>query len=182
MRTNLSKLNDEKTEFMIIETRQQLHKVGKLMIDIGQDTIVNTPSARNLGFHYIEELKNTNHVNKLCHELTMIIKKIAKVRHNIDRETTKTLMQALVLSKLDYCNSLLLGSNQYIITKLQQVQNMACCVIYNLKWSLSITPYMKDLPWLRIPECIQYKVAVYMYKCVHKTAPKFPQDLNPSQS
>ena len=45
MRTNLLKLNDGKTEFMIIRTRQQLHKVGKLMIEIGQDAIVNTPSA-----------------------------------------------------------------------------------------------------------------------------------------
>ena len=119
MRTNLLKLNDERTEFMIIGTRQQLHKVGKLMIEVGQDTIVNTPSAKNLGFHYHEEFKNTTHVNKLCCGLMVTIKKTAKVRHNIDKDTTKSLMQALMLSKLDYCNSLLLGLNQYIITKLQ---------------------------------------------------------------
>ena len=89
MRTNLLKLNDEKTEFMIIGTRQQPHKVGKLMVEKGQDTIVNTPSARNLSFHYDEEFKNTTHVNKLCYGLTVIIKKITKVRHNIDKETTK---------------------------------------------------------------------------------------------
>ena len=123
MRTNLIKLNDDKTEFMIIWARQQLHKVGKLIIEMGQDTIVNTPPARNLGFHYDEEFKNTTHINKLCCGLTVTIKKIEKVRHNINKETIKTLMQALVLSKLDYCNSFLLGSNQYIITKLQQVHN-----------------------------------------------------------
>ena len=119
MRTNLLKLNDEKTEFMITGTRQQQHKVGKLMIEIGQDTIVNIPSARNLGFHYDEWLKNTTHVNKLCCGLTVTIQKIANIGHNIDKETAKPLMQALVLSKLDYCNSLLLGLNQYIIKKLQ---------------------------------------------------------------
>ena len=119
MRINLLKLNNDKTEFMIIETRQQLQKVSKLMIEIGQDTIVNTPSAGNLGFHYDEEFKNTTHINKLCCGLTVTIKKITKVRHNINKETIKTLMQALVLSKLDYCNSLLLGLNQYMITKLQ---------------------------------------------------------------
>ena len=53
---------------------------------------------------------------------------------------------------------------------------MACPVIYNLKWSLSITPYMRDLHWLKILECIKYKLAVYMYKYVHKTAPKYLQD------
>ena len=57
MRGNLLKLNDEKTEFMIIGTRQQLRKVGKLMIEIGQDTIANTPSARNLGFTMMKSSK-----------------------------------------------------------------------------------------------------------------------------
>ena len=42
---------------------------------------------------------------------------------------------------------------------------------------VTITPYMRDLHWLKILECIQYKVAVYMYKCVNKTAPKYLQDL-----
>ena len=111
MRTNVLKLNDDKTEFMIIGTRQQLHKVGKLMIEVGQGTIINTPSARNLGFHHDKEFKNTTHISKLCCGLTVTFKKITKARHNIDKETTKTLMQALVLSKLDYCNSLLLGLN-----------------------------------------------------------------------
>ena len=147
------------------------------MIEIGQDTFINTPSARNLGFHYDEEFKNTIHINKLCCGQTVTIKKNTKERQNIDKDTTKTLMQALVLSKLDYCNSLLLGLNQYIITKLQQVQNMACHMIYNLKWSLPITPYKRDLHWLKISEHIQYKEAVYMYKCVYKTAPKYLQDL-----
>ena len=54
---------------------------------------------------------------------------------------------------------------------------MACHVIYNLKWSLTITPYLRNLHWLMFLEHIQYKVAVYMYKCVHKTAPKYLQDL-----
>ena len=78
MRTNLLKLNDDKTEFMIIGTRQQLHKVGKLMIEIGKDTTIDTPSARNLGLHYDEEFKNTTHRNKLCCGLTVTIKKITK--------------------------------------------------------------------------------------------------------
>ena len=54
---------------------------------------------------------------------------------------------------------------------------MAFHVIYNLKWSLTIKPYMSDLHFLKIPEHIQYKVAGYMYKCVYKTAPKYLQDL-----
>ena len=78
MRTHLLKLNDDKTEFMIIGTRQQLHNVSKLMTKLWQDTIVNKPSARNLGFHYDDEFKNTTRINKLCCGLTVTIKKLQK--------------------------------------------------------------------------------------------------------
>ena len=46
---------------------------------------------------------------------------------------TKTLMQALVLSKLDYCNSLLIGTRKYNLDKLQSIQNMSCLVTNDLK-------------------------------------------------
>ena len=35
---------------------------------------------------------------------------------------TKSLMQALVLSKLDYCNSLFMGTSEYNLDKLQRIQ------------------------------------------------------------
>ena len=41
-------------------------------------------------------------------------------------------MQALVMSKLDYSNSILLGTPQYNIEKMQRIQNMACWVIFRL--------------------------------------------------
>ena len=45
MRTNLLKLNDEKTELIVLGTRQQLSKVGEVSIMIGNDTISTVPSV-----------------------------------------------------------------------------------------------------------------------------------------
>ena len=45
MRTNLLKLNDEKTEQIVLGTRQQLSKVGEISIMIGNDTISMVPSV-----------------------------------------------------------------------------------------------------------------------------------------
>ena len=42
------------------------------------------------------------------------------------------IIQALVVSKLDYCNLLLAGTAGYQLDKLQHIQNMACRVITNL--------------------------------------------------
>ena len=177
MRTNLLKLNDEKTEFLIIGTPQQLAKVTTTSIKIGQDNIQKSQTARNLGFYYNVHMENTIHVNKLCSTLYLTLKKIAKIRHKINVDTTRILVQALVTSKLDYCNSLMLGTTEYNLAKLQRIQNSAAHIVYKKRYVLHITPYLKSLHWLRIKDRITYKIAVLMFKCISGSAPKYLQDL-----
>ena len=119
MQTNLLKLNDEKTEFMLVGTKQQLNKITDINIKICHDKIKPVSSFRNLGYHQDTELKNAKHVNKLCKQLYPILERIAKVRHSLTKEATKILIQSLVLGRIDYCNSLLLGTSKHQINKLQ---------------------------------------------------------------
>ena len=79
-------------------------------------------------------------------------------------------MKALVLSKLDYCNSLLLGMPKYLLHHLQKIQNMASRVINNRRKYDSVTEDMKNLHWLKIPEHIDYKVAVLIFQCINNQA------------
>ena len=85
-------------------------------------------------------MKNTIHVNKLCSTLYLTLKKIAKIRHKIDVDTTRILVQALVTSKCDYCNSLMLGTTEYNLAKLQGIQNFAAHIVYKKRYVLHITP------------------------------------------
>ena len=117
MQVNFLKLNESKTEFIIFVTRQQLNKVGTINIKIGEDTIQNVISVRNLGLHFDEELKHSTHVNKLTSISFKMIHNISRICHLLDIETTNTLVQALVLSCLGYCNSMLLGIPNYNIPK-----------------------------------------------------------------
>ena len=86
-------------------------------------------------------------------------------------------MQTLVLSKLDYCNSLLIGVNKYNLDKLQRIQNMACQVINNPKKHDSITSHLRDLHWLKVHDWINYKILMMVFKCKHKLAPCYLQEL-----
>ena len=63
MHTNMLKLNNDKTEFLVIRTKQQLSKVGDLSIQIGQDKINSSAYVRNLGFYFNQNMKNTAHVD-----------------------------------------------------------------------------------------------------------------------
>ena len=65
MSLNSLKLNESKTEFIIVGVRQQLDKIGKPSIKVGDDIIINVPVVRNLRVHIDSELKLSTHVNKL---------------------------------------------------------------------------------------------------------------------
>ena len=146
-------------------------------MQIGNDIIICVDSVCDLGFFIDNELKSTAHINKLSSTLFVTIRKIASIRHLIEKEMTKTLMQALVLIKLDYCNCLLIGTSEYNLDKLQRIQNMACQVINNLKKYDSITNHLQDLHWLRIHERISYMILVMVFKCKHKLSPTYLKDI-----
>ena len=96
---NLLKPNNDKTEFILTGTHQQLDKVSDSKIHIGTNAIYLVKAVQNLGFHQDLELKNTTHINKLCSTLAPTIRKICKVRKSKTKESAQVLIQSLVLSK-----------------------------------------------------------------------------------
>ena len=124
MRSILLKLNDDKTELIVLGTRQQLDEVGDVTIMVGKDTIPAISSARNLDVHFDRELKWVVHINYLLSNLYHTWRKVAHAQNLLNKETTKMVLQALVLAKIGYCNSIYQGAPAYAIEKLQQIQNM----------------------------------------------------------
>ena len=58
MQTNFLKLNDEKTEFIMFGTKQQLSKVPSTSITIGDVSIDSANQVHKLGYHMDSELRN----------------------------------------------------------------------------------------------------------------------------
>jgi len=82
----------------------------------------------------------------------------------------RSLVSALVLDRLDYCNSLLVDLPANLLQRLQSVQNSAARLIYGLCHSEHITDALLSLHWLRVQERVVYKVAVLMYKALNGIA------------
>ena len=83
---------------------------------------------------------------------------------------------------LDYCNSLLAGSAKYQLEKLQRVQNMACRVVNNLRKYDHISASLMGLHWLKVKECIEYKIACLVFRFTENTAPNYLADLLPTKT
>ncbi|KAK0132041.1 hypothetical protein N1851_033159 [Merluccius polli] len=102
---------------------------------------------------------------------------IRRIRPFLTRIAAQLLVPALVLSRLDYCSSLLAGLPASAIKPLQRIQNPAARLVFNLPKFSHVTPPFRDLHWLPVAARIRFKTMVPTYKAVNGTAPTHLQAL-----
>jgi len=83
----------------------------------------------------------------------------------------------LVLSRLDYGNDVLIGLPTYLVRRLQSVLNASARMIFQLRRSDHITDALASLHFLRVPERIQFKIAVLTYKVLHRITRRYVDPL-----
>ena len=124
-------------------------------------------------------LRINTHVNRLTAGLFNQLRNISRIWPRITYQSAQIIVQSLILSRLDYCNSLLVGTANIHLDKLQFIQNMACKVIFNLCKYDHVSDQLRSLHWLKIPERIVYKIACLVYNCMNGLAPQYLIDLLP---
>lgn len=177
MLTDKLKLNDSKTEFLIIGTRQQLHKINNSSLLVGNDRVESVAEARNLGVWIDSNLHFNTHITKTCNLAFYSIYNIRRIRKYLTLEATKTLIQALVIGRLDYCNGLLYGLPQVQINKLQRVQNTAARLVSNTSRFSHISPVLYQLHWLPVKYRIMFKIILITFKALEGNAPFYISSL-----
>ena len=125
-------------------------KFKTLLLGLATPTPTPVDHVRNLGFMMDMFCKNNWHINHLSSSLYQQLRNLWNIRGKLDFDTAKIVVQALILSKLDYCNSLLVGTPKCHLSCLQCVQNMACRVVCNLRKFDHVSPSMYSLHWLKV--------------------------------
>ena len=92
------------------------------------------------------------------------LKCISRIRRYLTLDATKSLVNALVTSRLDYANSLLSGLSEGLIGKLQKVQNYSARVVSKVGRRSHITPVLASLHWLPVKFHLQYKLLLLVHK------------------
>ena len=105
------------------------------------------------------------------------IRNIGRIRPYISNDASKTLVSALVTSRLDYGNALWYGVKASLITKLQRIQNTAARLITRTKRCEHITHVLMQLHWLPVCYRTQYKLLLYVFKALNGLAPVYLKDL-----
>jgi hypothetical protein len=175
MNDNHLKLNDSKTEFLVIGQNKTYSNTHS--ITIGDDIVYASNNARNIGAIFDSKLNLSSHVNNICRSSYHHLYNIGKNRKYLSSNATETLIHALISSKLDHLNSLLYGLPDYLIKRLQLVQNNAARLITRNKKREHITPVLKELHWLPIPQRIVYKICLTTFKILQQQAPQYLSNL-----
>ena len=153
--------------------RQQLSKMCFDKINVCNETIFCVPSVRNLGVYLDQELKMKVHASHIVKTSYMHIRKLRSIKKYLTTDAMKTLVQCFVISRLDYCNSLLYGISEASLDRLQKVQNAAARLILGLRKPDRVTEARKKLHWLPVCSRIEYKIAFITYKTLNGDGPQY---------
>ena len=155
---NMLKLNDDKTEVILFTSKHALKSHPSVAVTVGEQHVRPATSIRNLGVIYDQPLSMIQHVNSVCRVGYMHVRNIGRIRRYLTEDATKTMIHALVTSRLDYCNAVLYGLPASVTNKMQRLQNTCARIITRTRRSDHITPVLIKLHWLPVRRRIEYKM------------------------
>ena len=178
MTYNKLQLNNDKTELIFIVSNKLLSTTTlPPSIQLENSLIQTSSTVRNLGVMLDQTLSFKIQISSVSRACYLELRRISSVRHLLSVEATKTLVSALVLSRLDYCNSLLAGCPQNLLLKLQRVQNNAARLILKCPKSSHTTPLLQSLHWLPVEKRIDFKLALLCFKSLNGLSPSYLSNL-----
>jgi len=175
MTKNKLKLNDSKTELLIITPKYHLNSILNTdpVIHIGSTEIRPVKSVRNLGAHYDAIMNMDCQTNTVVKSMYYHIRRISKIRNHLDNDTAASTTNALITSRLDNNNGLLAGTSKGNIRRLQLAQNASARLLTRTKKYDHIEPILKQLHWLPVEKRIKFKQLVQVYKALNDN--QYPQ-------
>ena len=136
-RSRRLQLNASKIEAIWFGSKPNLSKLNST-IQVGTSTIQPSAVVRDLGFHLDSELCMKQHV-AMATACFYHLRRLRQIRRRVGEEVTTRLVLALLISRFDYCNSLLAVLPLCTTETPQHVQNAAARLIFELSPSEHIT-------------------------------------------
>ena len=178
MASNRLRLHPTKTQFIWFGSRRRLSDIDHAAIRSTFPTWATLPVVRDLGVLLDGELTMADHVNALCRICFYELRQIRVIRRGLSHEAAITLVHSFILTRLDYCNSVLAGLPRFRIRQLQSVLNCAARVVGNLPRYSHITEYTREvLHWLPVDKRIDFKLLLMGRASIAGSAPGYLTEL-----
>ena len=173
---NRLQLNPAKTEMLWCSSARRQHQIPTGSVRVGSTcstSVLPVSVVRDLGVYIDADVTMSAHVTATVRACFAALRQIRSVRRSLSADALLTLVRALVVSKVDYCSSVLAGISGALLQRLQSVLNAAARLVFSARKSEHITPLLRELHWLRVPEIIQFRLCVLAHHCLNGTAPSY---------
>ena len=170
-------LNPDKSEALFVGTRAQKAKINSTCLSVDGAVVPFRKSIKCLGVTIDSEVTMNAHITEIVKSCNYHLKALRHIRPVLGREPAETIARSIILSKLDYFNSVLSGCSDLAIDRLQKVQNSLARVVTGSNWREHITPVLIDLHWLPVKYRINYKLAVLTYSTHLSKVPNYLSEL-----
>lgn len=114
-----------------------------------------------------------DHIGKVISSCFLILRILRKIKFLLPEDSLKTVVTALILSRLDYCNSLYINLQKGQLARLQTVQNAAARLVTGTPRFASVRSGLRALHWLPVGQRIKFKVLCLVFKALNGMGPGF---------
>ena len=171
---NKLKLNPGKTEFIVFGSMDKFKWLkDSLPVNILGNCLSPNDVVRNLGVLFDSKFSFTNHVNSVVKSSFTSLRDLHRIRHFLSYDVSIMVANALVSSRLDYCNSLFRSLSSKNITRLQNIQNCLARFVSGVSRFSHVSPILKSLHWLPVQQRIIFKTLLLTYKFLTTGKPKY---------
>ena len=153
------------------------YTAGPGPINILSNQVSPAQSVRNLWVVFDSNFSFSDHVSQIIKSTRVHARDLYRILSLLDLHTSVLFANALVSSRLDYCNSLFLPLTDFELRRLQLVQNSLCRVVTRFSKYSHITPQLKKLHWLPVKYRVQFKIGLITYKILNQGQPVYLREL-----
>ena len=177
---NKLSLNIEKSEFMLLGTRNRLNKINESNVDIrikGMQ-LKRVKKCKHLGIIIDENLTWRDHIINIQKKTGTGLHMLKTVKQHVNKDTVllEMIYNAIVSSHLNYCDIVWDNCGVTLLNKLQKIQNRGARVINGMPWDSSSTENLNKLKWKNLGDKRKDNIAKMMYCILNNHAPTYLSD------
>jgi len=160
------KLNAGKTQLLVLGTQQMLRHMPPVSIRVGDSTIEESSTARNLGVTFDRSLTFSAHITNLKTRCNGLLVALSHIRHSLPIELIDTVVQSLVISTVRYCISVYGSSNPTNMKQVQSILNFCARVISGRRKFDHISDVVNKNPELNVKQLTYYHNVTLLHKII----------------
>ena len=167
-------LNPSKTEAVVFRTASRLRSANTAGgVNVAGTNLQFWDTVKLLGVVLNQAISMDWYVSSVVSSCNFQIRALHHIRPQLTLDAAKSVAVSTVGARLDYCNSLLYGTSQRNLDRLQRVQNSLARVVTQAPRRCSATELRRQLHWLPIRQHVNFKLGTITFKAIHTGTPAY---------